>query len=588
MQSKEQTLISLNDLCYSNSTHTLFNELNLSLNMGEKIGLVGYNGAGKSTLLNLLSKSLEPTTGRTIHAKALNLYQVEQQFPKRLAQLSLMDSVLEVIKPEDRSTLNWQAESFLILMGFFKSELTKRCDYFSGGQQTRILLARALMQQPNVLLLDEPSNHLDLPTLIWLENFLRDWRKSFVIVSHDSRLLDTVTNCTWMIANGKVHRYALACSAAQKAHEHKEQSRKQQHASQQQEINRLSVSAKRLASWGKDYDSKSLARKAQSMFKRIDQLKHQQTLPPEPYPWRLSFPGEKLAANRILSADQWPVTTAEGALLFHLDTCYVSPGRKIAILGENGAGKTTLLQSIWQQYQHPADNRINIHARARVAYYDQLQSSVNPEINLIESLRCYCERSGISVLADEAKMTLIKAGFPWTSLQKQVTSLSGGEKARLILAGISLIRCHLLILDEPTNHLDLKGKQKLVQQLIEFKGSLVLVSHDRDLIESVCDQFWVIHQKTFKKYLQVAEAYQSLQQNHSRDDSTGFKKPQTLLDNLMTQSPTNQDRILEKLIQLETLLAEDKTRKFKHQKPKRQQQWQQEIEALTQQLESVT
>lgn len=581
MSHKEQTWISLNAVGFSNSTHRLFHELQLTLNAGEKIGLIGYNGAGKSTLLKLLAKTLEPSTGSVTHASNLNVYQVEQTFPTKLKTLSLPDAVLDLVEPGERPSLIWQAESSLMQMGFSQQELAFTCNQLSGGQQTRILLSRALMCQPNVLLLDEPSNHLDLPTLFWLETFLRDWRGSFIVVSHDTRLLDTVTNCTWIIANGVLHRYTLACSEARLAHQQMEQAHQQQHKEQEQEIKRLETSAKQLATWGQDYDSKSLSRKAQSMFKRVDKLKQAQTPPPEPYPWQLSFSGASLPANRILSADSQQICTSDGAPLFMLDACFIQPGGKIALTGENGSGKTTLLHQIWHAYQKQEAPGLKMHPSARVAYYDQMQNGVDNNSELIDALIDYCEQSGVNITSEQAKIVLIKSGFPWERLQNKVDTLSGGEKARLMLAGISLIQSHLLMLDEPTNHLDMQGKQALEEQLCQFNGSLLLVSHDRSLIEAVCQQFWVINGGRLTRFNSANKAYAWLQQNQPQ---TQFA-PARVKPKSAPQELQDEESILARLVQLETLLEEDRCRKPKHQKPKLQQQWQQEIDNLNQWLE---
>ena len=580
MNNKTQAYISLNAISLSNSTHRLFHKLQLTLNAGEKIGLIGYNGAGKSTLLKLLSKTLEPSAGSVTHAKSLNFYQVEQTFPAKLETLSLVNAVLEVVGENERSSLSWQAESYLMQMGFSQKELERSCCQLSGGQQTRILLARALMCKPNVLLLDEPSNHLDLPTLLWLEDFLRNWRGSLVIVSHDTRLLDMVTNCTWIIASSSLHRYTLACSEAQLAHEHMEQSCQQQHKEQKQEIKRLEISARQLATWGQDYDSKSLARKAQSVFKRVSRLKKEQTAPPEPYPWQLSFPSESLPANRILTADSQQIFSPDGLLLFAVEACFIKPGVKIALIGENGSGKTTMLHKIWHAYQDQNTPGLTIHPSAKVAYYDQMQNGVDDKRDLIDALIAYCEQSGINISSEQAKMALIKSGFPWERLLTRVHTLSGGEKARLMLAGISLIQSHLLMLDEPTNHLDIKGKEALKEQLCQLKGTLILVSHDRCLIEAVCQEFWVVNKGKLNRFNSSSQAYAWLQKfQQSTQLETGLCKLQCETQQLLDEEST-----LDRLVQLESLLEEDRARKLKHQKPRLQQQWRQEIDDLTKRL----
>lgn len=491
MNRKEQVFISANNLSYNNALHYLFQDAALSLTSGAKIGLVGFNGCGKSTLLQLLTGSVEPSSGHVIHANTLKYYLVEQSFPVHLLSLTPEEALLDVLTEDERFTEGWRVRDILEKMGINSCQQDLTCLQLSGGQQTRVLLARALLFEPNVLLLDEPSNHLDLPTIIWLESFLKEWKTSFILVSHDTRLLDNVTNGTWIIASGLIHHYQLPCSQALPEHQNMEKSCQDQHQIQAAEIERIQSSARQLAVWGREQHSKSSARKAQSMLKRVDKLKQVQTVLPTPYPWNLTFPGQHLPADQILTCPHFDVRPEPCARpLYALRDLMIKPGEKIALIGANGTGKSTLLQLIWNSYQQAG--AIGLHNSAVVAYYDQQQNGIDGEAELPEALQAYCDASRVRLTNDELKKALLGAGFPWERLQGKVKTLSGGEKARLMFAGISLINSHLLLLDEPTNHLDITGKEALEKQLKRYNGTLLLVSHDRDLIDSVCSRFMVI------------------------------------------------------------------------------------------------
>ncbi|MGM3175776.1 ABC-F family ATP-binding cassette domain-containing protein [Dickeya lacustris] len=507
MNRKEQVYISTNQLSYHNATNLLFSDVSLSLNSTEKVGLVGFNGAGKSTLLQLLTKDLEPGSGQVIHAKSLRYYMVEQRFPEYLLSLTPEDAILDVLDADERISEGWRASVILENIGVGFEYHAIPCSKLSGGQQTRLLLGRAQLCAPNVLLLDEPSNHLDLPTILWLEAFLSEWRGSFILVSHDTRILDTVTDSTWIIASGGVHQYRLPCTQALLEHEQKESACQQQYQDQENEIERIESSARQLAIWGKEQKSKSSARKAQSMFKRVDKLKLEQNTLPEPYPWNLFFPGQHLPAKRILTCNDLAIRVPNKKnILYMIDELLIRPGEKIALIGANGMGKSTFLQLIWKSYLDKTDT-VKLHESTIVAYYDQLQNGVDSESEITNALFDFCSKSRVSPNNEQLKQALLKAGFQWERLQSKVKSLSGGERARLLFAGISLINSHLLLLDEPTNHLDISGKHALEKQLIEFNGTVLLVSHDRNLIESVCSRFLVIGEEKLQSFNDAQKAY---------------------------------------------------------------------------------
>ncbi|MEB5695629.1 ATP-binding cassette domain-containing protein [Klebsiella aerogenes] len=564
------TLLSAQSLHVDTAFGPLFNDLSFTLKKGDRIGLIGYNGCGKSTLLQVLDGTLTPNSGSVSRANHCLLARVEQHLPDALLSQPLLQVVLEKLAPGERDSLRWQAERLLAEMGFTVQQTQQQAATLSGGQHTRLLLARALIQQPDLLLLDEPGNHLDLPTLLWLESFLQTWQGSFVVVSHDNLLLDAVTNTSWILRDKTLHAFSLPCSAARRALEEQDASDALRHKAEQKEIDRVAASAKRLAIWGRVYDNEDLARKAKQMEKQVSRLKDSQTELTAGTPWRLEVHGDALRADRLLEMENLPVPPAPGLpALFTTGLARLQSGDRVAIMGRNGGGKSSLLRLLWRQMQQPASEAgLRLHPRLHPGYYDQTLHQLADEASLLEALEPF-EPS-----PETRKRALISAGFGWARHGQKVSTLSGGERSRLLFVGLSLASYSLLLLDEPTNHLDMEGKEALAQTLREYPGGLLLVSHDRQLISQSCNRFWLIDENGLSEWHDVDEVYARLR------DKERLQSPATQTPPQATTVDDMQEDLLERLVMLEQLLADDLQRKPKHQKPQLQAQWRQEIEEI--------
>ncbi len=568
------TFLSAQSLHVDTAFGPLFNDLSFTLKKGDRIGLIGYNGCGKSTLLQVLDGTLTPNSGSVSRANHCLLARVEQHLPDALLSQPLLQVVLEKLAPGERDSLCWQAERLLAEMGFTVQQTQQQAATLSGGQHTRLLLARALIQQPDLLLLDEPGNHLDLPTLLWLESFLQTWQGSFVVVSHDNLLLDAVTNTSWILRDKTLHAFSLPCSAARRALEEQDASDALRHKAEQKEIDRVAASAKRLAIWGRVYDNEDLARKAKQMERQVSRLKDSQTELTAGTPWRLEVHGDAVRADRLLEMENLPVPPAPGLpALFTTGVARLQSGDRVAIMGRNGGGKSSLLRLLWRQMQQPASEAgLRLHPRLHAGYYDQTLHQLADESSLLEALEPF-EPS-----PETRKRALISAGFGWARHGQKVSTLSGGERSRLLFVGLSLASYSLLLLDEPTNHLDMEGKEALAATLREYPGGLLLVSHDRQLISQSCNRFWLIDEDGLSEWHDVDEVYTRLRGNERLHSPATQTPPQaTTVDDL-------QEDLLERLVMLEQLLADDLQRKPKHQKPQLQAQWRQEIEEINIQL----
>ena len=567
------TLLTAQSLRVDTAFGTLFDSLSFTLKKGDRIGLLGDNGCGKSTLLKVLDGTDSPAAGTVALAGYCLMARVEQHLPEAIYPLTMLDAVLAQLPATERESLHWKAETLLAGMGFTPQDMALTSATLSGGQHTRLLLARALIGDPDLLLLDEPSNHLDLPTLLWLEQFLQNWSGSFVLVSHDRQLLDAVTNGSWILRDKMLHYFALPCTAARQALVAKDESDALRHKAEQKEIDRVTASARRLATWGKVYDNEDLARKAKQMEKQVERLKESQTELTAGSPWTLTLRGDALRADRLLEMENLSVAPEPGlSELFHVDIARLRSGDRVAIVGRNGCGKSSLMKLIWRHFSgEPSEAGLKLHPRVSPGYYDQTLNQLSEEATIFDALEPFAPDP------QTRKMALISAGFPWARHGQKVSTLSGGERSRLLFIGLTLARYSLLMLDEPTNHLDMEGKEALAETLQQFEGGVLLVSHDRQLISQCCNRFWLIEDGRLSEWHDAEAVFERL-----REDA-GPVVPEA--SNAALKAPSSaSDDLLERLVALETLLEEDLARKPKHQKPQLQAQWRKEIEEIEAQL----
>ncbi|CAI1655986.1 TPA: ABC-F family ATP-binding cassette domain-containing protein [Serratia fonticola] len=563
------TLLSAQSVGIDTAFGPLLAEVSFSLKKGDRIGLIGHNGCGKSTLLKILSGDLPASAGTVTPSHQCLMARVEQHLPEALYHCTLLEAVLTGLADGQHQPERWQGEVLLAELGFDRAAWDLTAGTLSGGQHTRLLLARALIRQPDLLLLDEPSNHLDLPTLLWLEQFLNGWNGSFVLVSHDGRLLDSVTNCTWILRDKTLQYFRLPCSQARIALQEQDLADEHRHQAEQKEIDRVEKSAKRLAVWGQVYDNEDLSRKAKQMEKQVVRLKDQQTTLSAGNQWRLRLSGEALPADRLLALEQLAIRPAPTApVLFSLDHLQVKSGDRIALVGRNGCGKSSLLHFLWQQYQQASCQGAVFHPRVRIGYYDQNLQQLYDEDSLSDALSHFAP-----LTEDQRKMALIGAGFPYLRHQQKVSTLSGGERSRLLFVALTLANYSLLLLDEPTNHLDMEGKEELAATLQQFAGAVLLVTHDRTLMEQSCNRYWLIDDRQLSEWHDLLPIYTTLSGGGNVELVISPERA-PLAEAAIS---TNEDHLLATLVALEHKLEEDITRKPKHQKPQLQQQWRREI-----------
>lgn len=570
------TLLQGHRLTHAAGTKALFNALNISINDGDRIGLVGHNGSGKSTLLSILNGEIEPDEGDLSRSRHLHLETVEQFISESLYKLSLVDALANKLPREEREFKQYQVEQLLTEMGFSPHEFSFLVADLSGGQQNRLMFARAMINEPNLILFDEPTNHLDLKTLLFFEDFLNKLNASYVIISHDRHFLDAVTDSTLFLRDETTYRFSLPYTQAKKKLDEEDVLAEERRKEEEKVIKDLSASAKRLALWGKVYDNEKLARKAKNMEKRIEKLENQKTFVSKGSKLNLSLEVQTSRVNRMLHIEKKDILSPgdQPTRLFTIEEFFIRPGDRIALLGHNGTGKTTLIKQIIHHYLNgKGDEIFKFNPQCDIGYYDQELEGLDPDLSLVEVLRTKCLNGN----ENEYKTALIKAGFVFSDLDKKVSVLSGGEKARLMFLVIKLNQPNFLILDEPTNHIDIQGKEELEAQILEANATVLITSHDRRFVDNIAQRYILIEKGQLTEINDPISFY-NLREITIQTEKTKETKVDTM------ESDGSEEEILERILELEILLTEDKNRKTKFQKPKLQLLWEEELIKLNNQF----
>jgi len=577
------TLLSCRGLTHAAGTKPLFREVSLSVSRGDKIGLNGHNGCGKSTLLKILAGGIAPDSGEISRRQGLRLGMVEQFLPEDVAKRTLLDAVQSRIPAAERDAESYRAALVLDTLGFGDAQHGLIVSDLSGGQLNRLMLARALVNDPDLILFDEPSNHMDLATLARLEQYLaEEIRCAFVLVSHDRALLDGVTHRTLILRDETLHGFDLPYSAAREALTEMDIAAAAARADEEKKIAALRASAKRLAIWGKVYDNEKLARKAKTMEKRAARLEQAKTFVSRGSGLALTLDSRETRSNRMLRVADLTVTPpgVPDVPLFHIDELVIRPGERVALLGLNGCGKTSLLTALVQNWRAEGSGEpINFSPQAEVGYYDQELAEVAGGAE--ETLLGFLRRS-TKVPETTLRNGLINAGFAYLDHDRRLSALSGGERARLMFLALKLNRPNFLIMDEPTNHIDIDGREELEAQLGESGATLLMTSHDRRFIDNVATRFLLVTGGRLEEINEPDDFYQQALADdgtRARPARTPREAPASARDALATD-----EQLLERIVELEGLLAADLARKPRFQKPDLQTAWRHELEVLTARL----
>ncbi|MFW8565174.1 ATP-binding cassette domain-containing protein [Orrella sp. 11846] len=471
------TIISLQDIHLSFGHHPLLDQANLIIEEGERIGLIGRNGAGKSSLLKLLDGRLQPDGGKIHVTDGLFVATVEQEpeLPGETVFESLVQFAQRGIARE-----SWEIETaanqWAHRLGL---DPQAPCDTLSGGMRKRVALAGALIQEPGLLLLDEPTNHLDLDGIAWLENILKNWRHSVIIITHDRAFLDQVTTRIVELDRGLLHSFPGSFSQWQ-THKQEwlhaealENQRFDKLLAQEEVWIRKGIEARRTRNEGR--------------VRRLEQLRRERAQRRE-HQGQVRFTLEQARKSGKLVAELEDVNLAfDGRPIIKDFSATIIRGDKIGLIGPNGAGKTTLLQLILGQLK-PDSGTVRHGTNLEIAYFDQMRADLNEDDTLMDAISPGNQWIEIGQQKKHVIGYLGDFLFEPARTQSPVRTLSGGERARLLLARLFAQPANILVLDEPTNDLDIETLELLESLLQEFPATVLLVSHDRVFLDNVVTQ----------------------------------------------------------------------------------------------------
>ena len=468
----------------------LFSDVNLVINSNDRLTIVGPNGTGKSSLLKIMIGQEDADDGNIDRNRDLRIGYLPQETHWKSLDNTVAQEMRSVeLKDEaDRHRYKGLSEMLLKSFGFLKESWERKIKTLSGGQRTKLALAKILAYKPNMLVLDEPTNHLDLETIEWMEAFLADWQQAIVCVSHDRYFLDKICNKTFELSKTGLEKYYCSYSGYLEEKDARAEQKEKSYDQQQKYLKKQQVFIDRFRA------KATKARAVQSRIKQLDKIERIE-IEDKSKNIKIRFDAEPKTCTQVLEIRDLAVGRKESPLFSAPDTLTVNWGDKIGIIGNNGMGKSTLLKVILGK-QQSVKGSIDINPKINIGYYAQSHEELDPEKTILD------EVSSKTVYGEErTRSVLASLLFTKNEISKKIECLSGGERARVALAEIILQRSNFLLLDEPTNHLDLPSKEIVGDILKNFNGAILLVSHDRYILNKVCTIIWEVKDWKLTKYL---------------------------------------------------------------------------------------
>ncbi|MEY2868136.1 MAG: hypothetical protein RIR01_554 [Bacteroidota bacterium] len=523
-------MLNIHNLSVSFGGTYLFEEVTFRLGAGDRVGLVGKNGAGKSTMLKMLAGDFKPDSGVISQEKDIRMGFLRQDIDfergrtvleeayEAFTEIKFVEKKLEEINHQLVTRTDYESEEYgkiiedlsdythrfellggynyvgdtekiLLGLGFKREVFDNQTETFSGGWRMRIELAKLLLQNNDVLLLDEPTNHLDIESIIWLENFLRNYPGVVVIVSHDKMFLDNVTNRTIEISLGKAYDFNKPYSEYL---ELRQELREKQLATQKNQAKKIEETQKLIDRFRYSATKSSMA---QSLIKKLDKVERIEVDEDDNSVMNISFPVSKEPGKVVIEAENVTKSYGDKTILKDI-SLLVERGSKIAFVGQNGQGKSTFIKALVNEFEY--DGTIKLGHNVQLGYFAQNQAEyLDGEITLLQTMEDAALDSNRSKVRDMLGSFL----FRGDDVEKKVKVLSGGERNRLALCKLLLQPINVLLMDEPTNHLDIKSKNVLKAALQKFGGTLLLVSHDRDFLQGMSNIVYEFKDQKIKEYL---------------------------------------------------------------------------------------
>ena len=509
--------LSVSELSLSFGTDVILKDVSFALNDGDRVGIIGVNGAGKTSLFRVITGEYPADTGGVYIQKGHTVGCLEQnpdlsRLPSETTCLEYMYTAFPALLDTERKIAECEAElsaavseadilvltarlaelnrvfseggglefrsrcrGMLLRLGFSEELIERKIKTLSGGQYTRLALARLLATEPDILMLDEPTNHLDIDALEWLEGFLASYKKTVLIISHDRYFLDRTTSKTLELQYGKARLYNGSYTATKEEQERERAAVEKRYREQQKEIAKIRANIEFQRRCNREHNFVTI----RSKEKQLARMEKVELMPNAPRDIRLSFSAEEESAGDVLSVKELSFSYGGGDLIKNL-SFLVRRGERVLFLGPNGCGKSTLMKLINSRLT-PKAGKLTLGYNIKIGYYDQENRGLDSTKTVFDELHDeYPDRTDL-----EIRSTLALFLFGADDITKSISTLSGGERARLTLAKLILKKVNLLIMDEPTNHLDIGSCEALENALLAFPGTIIAVSHDRYFINRI-------------------------------------------------------------------------------------------------------
>ncbi|MGU9538923.1 ABC-F family ATP-binding cassette domain-containing protein [Clostridium tepidum] len=562
-------VLSCKNISKSYGVNLILDNLTFNINENDKVGLIGPNGAGKSTLFKILTSSLEQDSGdifidkskslgylaqhlsldsnKTIYEEVLNVFRDLIKMEEKLTKLEkLMNEPYDennknyhnkIIKDYttytdlyiNRGGYTYKGEIHRVLRGlsFEEEDFNKKINILSGGQKTRVALCKLLLQNPDILLLDEPTNHLDLTAINWLEEYLKAYKGTVLIISHDRYFLDEITNQTFELINGHINCYNGNYSKFIELRKKEYEVKLKAYNLQQSEIKRQEKIIEKYRSFNREKSIKA----AESRQKQLDKIERIDAPDKLPKPVKISFETQIKSGNDILHIENLSKSYGDMTLFTNVEMD-IKRGEKIALIGDNGRGKTTLFKIIMDKIKSNSGTKY-IGKNVFIGYYDQEQSDLNEYNTVLDEVWDQFPE----MTTTEIRNALAAFLFTGDDVFKEISQLSGGEKCKVNLLKLMLSKANFLLLDEPTNHLDIMSREALEDALLNYDGTVLVISHDRYFLNKVVGKIYELNIDGIKKYLGNYDYYIHKKINPNRFDYGAITR-----ENSKTKTQIHQER----------------------------------------------